>query len=86
MNAVVIEHVSVTDLPASWRVRLGADASAANTAHVTIRIEPESSDFAADAGNVTSLTDPAFGLWRDRDDFADVTAVVDALRAPRHGA
>ena len=28
--------------------------------------------------------DPAFGIWRDREDMADVAAYVRKLRAPRY--
>jgi cytochrome c len=28
--------------------------------------------------------DPAFGIWRDREDMADVAAYVNQLRQPRY--
>lgn len=28
--------------------------------------------------------DPAFGIWRDREDMADVAAYVTKIRAPRY--
>lgn len=37
MNAVVIEHVKVSELPEDWRTRLHAAANA----RVTVRIEEE---------------------------------------------
>ena len=79
MNSIVIEHVPVAELPEAWRARL---AQSANTT-VTVRIEEEaqrqpfgSGDFATD--------DPAFGIWRDRDDMTDVAAYLRSLRAPRY--
>jgi hypothetical protein len=62
MNAVVFEHVPVADLPEKWRSKLAK----AGDALVTVRIEEEpqaAEDFAHD---------PLFGLWRDREDMADV--------------
>lgn len=73
MNAVVFEHVPVAELPEKWRARL---ASAGN-ATVTVRIEEEPQaieDFA---------DDPLFGMWRDREDMADVAGFVRKLRASR---
>ena len=28
--------------------------------------------------------DPAFGIWRDRDDMTDLAAYLDPLRSPRY--
>jgi len=79
MNAIVIEHVKVEELPAEWRSQLAAPAQS----RVTVRIEQEeSATSATDEGFVTD--DPAFGIWRDRDDMADVAAYVGKLRAPRY--
>jgi len=39
MSALVIEHVSVGELPDAWRARLAVS----HTTHVTVRIEPEDS-------------------------------------------
>jgi len=78
MNAIVIEHVPVAELPAAWRAKLDQSVDT----HVTVRIEEEapgsapSDEFATD--------DPAFGIWRDRTDMADVAAYVRKLRAPRY--
>lgn len=74
MNAIVIEHVPIAELPVAWRDRLASSSGA----WVTVRIETETP---ADATEPT--TDPAFGLWRDRDDIADVEAHVRGLRASR---
>ena len=71
MNAILIEHVKVSELPESWRARLAA----AKDAQVTVRIEEEP----AASDDTTS----AFGMWRNRDDLADVADYAHQLRAPR---
>jgi hypothetical protein len=71
MNAILIEHVKVSDLPESWRARLAA----ARDAQVTVRIEEEPT--------ATDDTTSAFGMWRDRGDLADVAGYARRLRAPR---
>ena len=76
MSSVVIEHVKVSDLPESWRAKLPAPSDA----RVTVRIEEET--VSNEATPVTS-DNPMFGLWRDREDLADVDAYVRKLRAPR---
>lgn len=76
MNTVVIEHVSLNELPAAWRGRLPV----APGAGVTVRIEEE----AEPANEQAPLADnPLFGMWQDRDDIADVEAYARELRAPR---
>jgi len=76
MSAIVIEHVKVGDLPEDWRERLHAAADA----RVTVRIEEE----AQTSQTTKEETDnPLFGMWRDREDMADVEAYVRKLRAPR---
>lgn len=82
MNAVVLEHVPVTELPQAWRDKLGNTLAAAAGARVTVRIEEEPASAPAEEF-VTD--DPAFGIWRDREDMADVEAYVRRLRAPRFG-
>ncbi|KNZ32899.1 MAG: hypothetical protein AD742_09355 [Methylibium sp. NZG] len=79
MNAVVIEHVPVAELPAAWRAKL---TEAAAGATVTVRIEDEAQVAPPAEGFVTD--DPAFGIWRDRDDMADVAAHVRKIRQPRY--
>ncbi len=74
MQAVIIEHVRIADLPEAWRTRLPASPEA----RVTIRIEEEP---ATTTGVLTD--DPMFGMWRDREDMADVDAHMRKLRAPR---
>jgi hypothetical protein len=73
MNAVVFEHVKVTELPEGWRRKLAMPADA----HVTVRIEVEAAQAAAFSD------DPLFGMWRDREDMADVAAYVRRIRASR---
>jgi hypothetical protein len=77
MNAVVFEHVPVTELPEKWRAKLAK----ANDALVTVRIEEE-----VQAGPTEEFVtdDPAFGIWRDREDMASVAAYVRAIRQPRY--
>jgi hypothetical protein len=76
MNAVVFEHVPVAELPQKWREKLAS----AGSATVTVRIEEE-----AQAAPVEEFVtdDPAFGIWRDREDMADVAAYGRKVRQPR---
>ena len=74
MNAVVIEHVALNELPAAWRARL---LIAPNT-RVTVRIEEEPATQQDLADN------PMFGMWRDREDTANVGAYMRSLRTPRY--
>lgn len=77
MNTVVIEHVALNELPAAWRARLPV----ASNARVTVRIEEEADEQAAQS----ALADnPLFGMWQDREDTADVAAYARRLRAPRY--
>ena len=76
MNAIVFEHVPVAELPEKWRVRLAK----ADDALVTVRIEEEA--LSAPAEEFTT-DDPAFGIWRDREDLSDVAAYVRKIRQPR---
>jgi hypothetical protein len=78
MNAVVIAHVPVGELPAQWRAKLANAADAL----VTVRIEEEAPTTAPADTFITN--DPAFGIWRDHDDVADVAAYVRKLREPRY--
>lgn len=76
MEAVVFEHVPVADLPEDWRAKLNHQGSTL----VTVRIEQETRPQVTEA----SVTDnPLFGMWRDREDMADVAAYVRKLRAGR---
>ncbi|MGH8208809.1 MAG: hypothetical protein ACREU6_04310 [Steroidobacteraceae bacterium] len=80
MNAVVFEHVKVAELPEDWRKKLAFPADA----RVTVRIEDEAAQSAA-MPDQPSIADPAFGIWRDREDMTDVEAYLRKLRAPRYG-
>ena len=75
MNAVVIEHVPLADLPAAWRVKLPLQASA----QVRVRIEEELPTQMQEAN-------PLFGMWKDREDMADVPAYMSTLRENRFDA
>ena len=77
MNAIVIEHVPVADLPPQWRAKLAK----ATGATVTVRIEQEAQAAAPAEEFVTD--DPLFGMWRDREDMADVAGYVRSIRASR---
>ncbi len=81
MNAVIIEHVNVADLPENWRAKL----SAPRTAWVTVRIEEEDTTQTGTKATGDAV-DLLFGMWRDRDDMADVDAYIRKLRAPRVNA
>ncbi len=72
MNALVIEHVKISELPEAWRAKLPV----AENVRVTVRIEEETAYVEANG-------DLLFGMWRDREDMADVEAYVGKLRAPR---
>jgi hypothetical protein len=78
MNAIVIQHVPVAELPEAWRARL---AKSTDTL-VTVRIEEELQSIAPAEQFVSD--DPAFGIWRDREDIPDVAAYVRKLREPRY--
>ena len=72
MSALVIEHVEISELPEAWRAKLPV----AENARVTVRIEEETTGVEVEG-------DLLFGMWRDREDMADVEAYVSKLRAPR---
>ena len=82
MNAIVIEHVPLAELPLAWREKLATGAGA--DTRVTVRIEEETQQ-AAPTGLVEyfETDDPAFGMWRDREDMSDVAAYIRRIRAPR---
>lgn len=73
MNAVVIEHVKLSELPAAWRANLAI----AENARVTVRIEEETQSTEAEK-------DLLFGMWSDREEMADVEGYMNKLRAPRY--
>lgn len=77
MNTLVIEHVALSDLPASWRSRLPV----ASDARLTVRIEEEPHALPPDTSSASDI--PFFGIWRDREDLADVATYARQLREPR---
>ena len=87
MNAVVIEHVPLADLPLAWRDKLPVDEFARNS-HVTVRIEQEEAQATpadkAQAALKAVMANPMVGMWADREDMADVQAYVRKLREPRY--
>ena len=78
MSTLVIEHLKASDLPSQWVEQL----KAAPGQTVTVRIEIEPSG--AETTEAFATDDPAFGIWRDRDETADVEASLRLLRAPRY--
>ena len=79
MGAIVIEHVKISELPERWRTKLRATGDA----RVTVRIEEEQVQAVRAPAESFVTDDPAFGIWRDREDIGDVGAYVRKLRAPR---
>jgi hypothetical protein len=77
MTSIVIAHVPVADLPLAWRAKLVDPA----TTFVTVRIDEDTQATAPAENFVTA--DPIFGMWRDREDMADVTGYVRSIRASR---
>lgn len=77
MNAIVIEHVKITELPEAWRTKL---AQVPGTT-VTVRIEAETQ---GDAQTEEIPTDDAlFGMGCDREDIADVANYIRSIRTSR---
>jgi len=79
MSTLVIEHFKASELPQQWAQRLKARPEQT----VTVRIETEATQ-TAQAPESFVTNDPAFGIWRDREDMADVPAYVRQLRAARY--
>ena len=77
MTTLVIEHLKASELPSQWVSQLKADPEQT----VTVRIETEPAG--AEAAQTFATDDPAFGIWRDREETADVEAYLRLLRAPR---
>ena len=88
MNAVVIEHVPLADLPLAWRDKL-PKTKFARKSHVTVRIEHEEVLLMPidkeQAALKAMMANPMVGMWADRGDMADVQAYVCTLREPRYG-
>ncbi len=76
MNAIVIEHVPVDELPEKWREKIPGAANAL----VTVRIEAETQAMPAET---FESDDPLFGMWRDREDMKDVAGYIRSIRASR---
>ena len=79
MSAVVIEHVNVAELPDTWRARLPVPRAA----RVTVRLEEENTT-QTEAYEGNPGVDILFGMWRDREDMADVEGYIRKLRVPRY--
>lgn len=79
MSTLVIEHFKVSDLPQQWAQRLQMRPEET----VTVRIETEATQ-PTPTPETFVTNDPAFGMWRDREDMADVSAFVRQLRASRY--
>lgn len=77
MNAIVIEHVKVAELPEAWRTRLALVPGTT----VTVRIEAEAQGTAQTEEHPTD--DTLFGMWRDREDMVDVAQYIRAIRTSR---
>ena len=78
VNAIAIEYVKLSELPAAWRAQLPSTEGT----RVTVRIETEPPTREIEEPFVTD--DPAFGIWRDRDDVEDVEGYQRKLRAARY--
>jgi hypothetical protein len=78
MSTLVIEHLRASELPQQWAQRLKARPEQT----VTVRIETETEQTAHAEPFVTD--DPAFGIWRDREDVTDVADFAKRLRATRY--
>jgi hypothetical protein len=78
MNAIVIEHVKVAELPEAWRSKIAKPGNA----HVTVRIEYEAT--VQTANELDAGGDLLFGMWRDREEMANVESYIRKLRAPRY--
>ena len=77
MNAIVIEHLKIAELPEAWRAKLAEVLGAT----VTVRIEAEAQD--APQAAVLGGDELLFGMWRDRQDMLDVADYIRAIRASR---
>jgi len=81
MNAVVFEHVPLSDLPEAWRCRLAIQPGSLTL--VTVHLELEV-DFSVQSEVFERPSDnPIFGMWRDHQDTVDVEQCVRQWRAGR---
>ena len=81
MSTLVIEHLEASELPQDWADRLRAKPGQT----VTVRIETEPERAASEPAPAFATDDPAFGIWRDREDLADIDGYLRKLRTPRYG-
>ena len=77
MNAIVIEHLKIAELPEAWRAKLAEVLGAT----VTVRIEAEA--LGAPQAAVLGGDDLLFGMWRNRQDMFDVADYIRSIRASR---
>jgi len=80
MATLIIEHLKARELPQQWAEQLKTRPEQT----VTVRVEIEPEQTAAEPTHAFVTDDPAFGMWRDREDMADVEAYLRKLRAPRY--
>ena len=80
MSTLVIEHFKASDLPQQWAHRLKVQPEQT----VTVRIETEAAQHTPHRPEPFITEDPAFGMWRVREEMADVPAYLRHLRAPRY--
>ena len=66
----------------SSSTKKAAKLAKSGSATVTVRIEEEQAQAAPAEAFTTD--DPAFGIWRDREDMVDVEAYVRKIRQPRY--
>jgi hypothetical protein len=81
MSTLVIEHFKASELPQQWAQRLKVRPE--QTVTRAVRIETETAQTTVTPETFVT-NDPAFGIWRDREDMADVSAYVRQLRAARY--
>ena len=79
MSTLVIEHFKASELPQQWAQSLKVRPEQT----VTVRIETEATQ-TVQATEAFVTNDPAFGIWRDREEMTDVPAYVRQLRAARY--
>lgn len=72
MTTIVLNHIPYNELPEAWRTQLHTSIATQFTIH--IEEEPPSANIA---------DDPLFGMWRDREDMANVDTYIRDLRASR---
>lgn len=81
MSTLIIEHLAASELPPQWAQRMKIRKGQ----KVTVRIETEPETTGVEISEPFVTDDPAFGIWRDRDDGADVDTFLHRLRSSRYG-